>query len=768
MSGGSRDANWQYSSTGAPFFASGPPSPLCGHPSVALRHFGQLDLYACDLQDGVEGNQGAALTLTLRYCGIRDHYRSDTDDLVGDFFEPALSVAVRYDRAVGYFTSTSLALAANGLSRFSEADGRIRLVASPHLTEDDIEQIELGYEYREIIDKALLRELDPPFDESAELLRRLGLLGEMIGNGTLDIKIAIVRRGNRIALYHEKIGIFVDRDGNQVAFNGSSNETASALVDNFESIEVFRSWETSDSNRVARIAEDFASLWAGDTPNMELFDFPELGKERLQKLAESAREKGLGTRPGHLDTGILVGANTGTFALPRLPAGLKLREYQREAIRAWFAANGRGMFEMATGTGKTITALAAVAKLAEIYDKQDRPLLAVVVAPQIHLVDQWAREAKRFGVTPLCCYDSAKSWVDSAHALTAGLAGRTNGFAMLISTNRTLTGAAFQQVLNQYGAPFVIVADEAHNVGARTTLKSLPANAPHRLALSATPERWFDVEGTDALRDYFGDVLISLGLQQAINIGALCSYDYRPVLVPLDEDESERYAMLSQQIARLIGDGNGDIDTRGDDELSMLLLKRAQVLSHARGKVQALHRAVRDRQDLDWQLVYCAEGSAPQDPQGSPRQVDQVLRLLGRDLHIPSHPYTAQESRTERTRILDRFRARQLRVLVSMRCLDEGVDVPDARVAYMLASSTNPRQFIQRRGRILRTAQGKDAAEIVDFIAVPTGDIDAGLERRLLRREIARFTEFATCARNAGEALAIMRPIRVAYGLMDA
>lgn len=708
------------------------------------------------------------MTPTLRYCGIRDHYRSDTDDLVGDFFAPCLAVATRYDRAVGYFTSTSLALAANGLHTFAEGHGHIRIIASPHLNDDDIEQIELGYEYRKVIEQAVLRELDSRVEIADPIVQRLGILGQLIARGTLDIKIAVVRRGDRLALYHEKIGVFADHDGNKVAFSGSSNETASAFVDNFESIEVFRSWESSDKDRVSRISSDFASLWAGDTPNIELFDFPELGKQRLLALATMAIERGLGTRSSQPDAGVLLGGSTIAFALPRMPPGLSLRDYQRDAVRAWFGANGRGMFEMATGTGKTITALAAVTKLAEVYDKQDRPLLAVVVAPQIHLVDQWAREAKKFGISPLCCYDDAKTWIDSAHALTSGLAARTNGFGMLISTIRTLSRPPFQQVLLNYASPYVLVADEAHNLGTRSNLASLPQSAPHRLALSATPERWFDVDGTAALRDYFGDTLVELGLRRAIELGALCTYDYRPVLVPLEADESDRYAALSRQIARLIGDGDGDIDASSNEGLSMLLLRRAQLLSHATGKLAALRHEVVARKTLDWQLVYCAEGTAPQAQVGADRQVDQVLQLLGRDLQIPSHPYTAQESRAERARILDRFRHRELRALVSMRCLDEGVDIPDARVAYLLASSTNPRQFVQRRGRILRPASGKEAAEIVDFIAVPSGDMDISQERRLLSREVARFSEFAACARNAGEALAIMRPLRVAYGLMDA
>ncbi|KAA2253339.1 DEAD/DEAH box helicase [Solihabitans fulvus] len=704
---------------------------------------------------------------SLRHCGISDHYRSDTDDIVADFFEPCLSVASRYDRAVGYFTSTSLALAANGVTRLAENGGRIRLIASPHLTEEDIEQIELGYEYREVIERAVLRELGPEVEKSAALVQRLGLLGRLVGEEILDIRIAVVRRGNRLALYHEKIGIFSDDDGNQVAFNGSSNETASAFIDNFESVEVFRSWEPSDTSRAERIATYFAQLWSGDTPYVELLDFPTLGKERLLELSRSARERGLLGAPGPLEPGVLLGVSTTAFPIPRVPKDLKLRGYQREAIKAWFAANGQGMFEMATGTGKTITALAAVTKLAEVYDRQDRSLLAVVVAPQIHLVDQWAREAKAFGIRPLCCYDDSKTWIDSAHALTSGLAARTNGFAMMISTNKTLAGPSFQQVIQQYGGAYVIVADEAHNLGAESSFAALPPTAPHRLALSATPERWFDPVGTGALREYFGQTLINLGLREAIDLGALCEYDYRPVLVPLDSAESQLYASLSQKIARLMGDGEGDPDPGPHDELSMLLLRRAQILSHAGGKLAALRSELEARRALPWQLIYCAEGSAPQAAGTTDRQIDRVLRLLGTELGIPCHPYTSAESPTERTRVLQRFRAGDLQALVSMRCLDEGVDIPDARIAYMLASSTNPRQFIQRRGRILRRADDKEAAEIVDFIAVPSGDIDIRLERRLLRREVARFAEFASSARNAGEALAVMRHIRMTYGLMD-
>jgi superfamily II DNA or RNA helicase len=443
-----------------------------------------------------------------------------------------------------------------------------------------------------------------------------------------------------------------------------------------------------------------------------------------------------------------------------------LRDYQKDAIRKWFTANGRGVFQMATGTGKTLTALAAVAKMAEIYERQRKPLLAVVVAPQLDLVDQWKGEAERFGVQPLCCYDSARSWTEAASALTIGLAARTTGFGMLITTNATLMREPFRELLARHNVPFVFVADEAHNLGAASSLAALPESAGHRMALTATPERWFDPAGTQALVEYFGDPVIELGLADAIRMGALCEYDYYPVPVRLTEHESQLYSELSQRIGRLFAMGAEPegADDDGGTQLARLLQRRAQLLAHAHGKLDALRDQLLPRAGDRWQLIYCAEGTPPQ---GGARQIDEVQRMVGADLKIPSHPYTSEESRDDRQSILSRFKRGDLRALVAMRCLDEGVDVPDARRAFILASTTNPRQFIQRRGRILRRSPEKSVAEIVDFIAVPDGHVDMELERRLLRRELARFADFAATARNAGEALATMRPIRETYALMD-
>lgn len=701
----------------------------------------------------------------LQRLQLKDHYRSAEDQMVEDFYRPCLTVASTYDRAVGYFTSGSLALALQGLKSFVRHDGHMRLIASPYLNEEDVEQLALGYDHRSVINTAVMRTLE---DDDDATLRRLGLLGRLVATGVLDVKLAIVRRGDRIGLYHEKIGIFQDPEGAQVAFTGSANETARALIDNFESIEIFRSWMAEDLKRVARIATQFEEMWRARTPHLEILDFPDVAREKLIALARQADPEA--EDDGDLRTLIKIGESpANSFVLPRMPGDLELRGYQRDAIRAWFEASGRGTFQMATGTGKTVTALSAMTKLAELLDRRATPLTTVVVAPQLHLVDQWVREASAFGVRAIPCYGSSQDWVGRAAAALQGLAARDHGFKLLATTNASLALAPMQDLLARVQTPLLVIGDEAHNLGARHMLQALPDSANYRLALSATPDRWFDDEGTGALLAYFGDVLLELDLAAAIRLGALCEYDYLPVLVSLDDEEGEYYSYLSDQIARLLSAGEL-AETAGDGEsteLTDLLRRRAALLGHCRQKLPLLTEELQRRRTEPWQLVYCAEGRHPKGGSEATRQIDSVMQLLGRDLQVPCHPYTSTESRPERANILSRFASQQLRALVSMRCLDEGVDVPQARTAYMLASSTNPRQFVQRRGRVLRVAKDKKFATIIDFVVTPGAGGDPKHDRGLMAREVARFSEFALNARNAGSALQALRPLRERYGLMD-
>jgi superfamily II DNA or RNA helicase len=340
----------------------------------------------------------------------------------------------------------------------------------------------------------------------------------------------------------------------------------------------------------------------------------------------------------------------------------------------------------------------------------------------------------------------------------------------MVATNASFAGERFQAVLSRISQPLLVIADEAHNLGSSTYRSSLPPNATYRLALSATPERWFDDEGTDALTEYFGPVVFELGLGEAIEMGALCRYRYQPRLVELTEPENELYVELTGQIAQRLARGESLKDD-ASSPIGYLLRRRAAILGHADAKLAQLHSDIQARRDAWFQLIYCAEGSQPVDAGEPvrPTQISQVMDLVGNDLRLAAHSYVAETPRPDRRALLRRFSTGDdLRVLVAMRCLDEGVDIPDARVGYLLASSSNPRQFIQRRGRILRRAPGKNMAEIVDYLAVPRvgTPLNFDVERSLLTRELERANEFGKLAENYEDTLALLRPLKERYQLM--
>lgn len=694
----------------------------------------------------------------LRLVSIADRYRSNTHDVADDFYNPCLQQAVRYDRAVGYFTSGSLAIASQGITELEASQGQIRLIASPHLNATDVRAIEKGYEYRKVVQGAVTRELEDLEGLPDSDLVRLGALGRLIAKGQLDIKIAIVKSKGGIGIYHEKIGTITDALGNQLAFTGSLNETASAMLDNFESIQVFCSWEDGDVRRVRSIQQDFDQLWEEKTHGLQILEFPEAARRKLIEIGQGA-SKGTGTNK--LET-----SSSGWLSLPR---EINLHGYQKKAVEQWLAAEGRGIYQMATGTGKTITALAAGDQLGRQLRAAGSPLVTVVIVPLLGVADQWTDELRRFGVTPIQCRDSWQVWEPELLDGLAALGGDDQARHLaIVVTNATLASERFQNILSSIEWPLFAIGDEMHNLGASRLLRCLPGNATFRLGLSATPVRHLDPDGTDALVDFFGEVCIDLGIKEAIEMGSLTPYRYFPILVPLTEDEADFYAELTSEISRLYarGEAGGDVEER----MSQLLGKRAKVLGHAEGKIAALATQLSKRRNSTHQLIYCAEGARPtRQGVSEVRQIDEVTALAGSVLAIPTHPYTATENAATRREVLRSFaNGQEIRVLTSMRCLDEGVDLPDARIAYMLASSTNPRQFIQRRGRVLRRTDGKTRADIVDFVAVPPGTPELRkVERRLFRRELERCIEFARHAENQGFALAELRDLREQYELMD-
>lgn len=696
--------------------------------------------------------------MSLQNVKPKISYRSDAGNVVDDFYVPCMQNSVLYRRAVGYFTSGALSLAARGAARLIKSGGRIQLITSPQLSDADAEAIEMGYESRgQRVRKLFETELEQLQDELER--DRLSALAWLVSINALEIKLAIridpktgkLGRG----IYHEKIGVFEDAAGAMIAFTGSQNETAGGFVSNFESIDVYWSWDDPHGRTKAKAA-DFDDLWAGapGNPALVVDDFTQVAKEVLAKFRRD--------QPPEFDPDeeTVRAAKRGPRT-PQVPASIQLQDHQVLGIRNWVAAGGRGVLQMATGAGKTITALAAAVRLHEQMGLQ----ALIVVCPYRHLVQQWCREAENFGFAPILAFESINRWAED---LTAQLNDVHSGMRKLlcvITTNSTFSSDSFQSRLRYFPANSFIVGDEVHNLGSENLAASLPERVPLRLGLSATPERWFDFEGTARLFNYFGPVIEpKFTLKMALQKGVLVPYRYLPVLIELDDDEREHYLDVSARIAK---QWNADTES---PSLKFLLLERSRLVASARNKLVALTRLFSSTlQGQSHFLVYCGDGTVEAETDlGVARQVDEAMRLLGSDLGMRVSRYTADENLDQRETLRAEIDDGTLQGLVAIRCLDEGVDIPSIKTAVILASSSNPRQFIQRRGRVLRRAAGKDVAVVYDMVVVPPEEAIVGeSERSLLRKELIRFVEFADLAINSGEARSIILPLQKKFSLMD-
>ena len=445
------------------------------------------------------------------------------------------------------------------------------------------------------------------------------------------------------------------------------------------------------------------------------------------------------------------------------PEWLEARDYQRDAIQAWMQNDGQGILSMATGTGKTITALLAAERLATL---QDDRLAIIVAAPYQHLVDQWVEEFQAFGVTPVRAYQSRTSWTNEVVGRVTEFSSGVRDVVAIVTTHATFTGEHFQQVLGRLdGAVTLLVADEVHHLGAPHFRDNLPEAVRARLGLSATPERWYDDAGSRALNAYFSNgIVYEYGLEKAIADGHLCEYYYVPHVVSLTDDEEEDYLALSRAIGQRMAAANegsvGDADLTADESLQQLLFKRARLTGTAENKLPLLRSLVERSGEFTHTLVYCSDGSVQtEEGEGAKRQLRAATELLGSDLGLKVHQFTYEEDQTTREQLLADFESDRLQALVAIRCLDEGVDVPATQTAFVLASSSNPRQFVQRRGRILRPHAQKDYAIIHDFIVTPPRSARSlgsesvfDVERNMLKKELERVSTFAEAAKNHPDA----------------
>lgn len=440
------------------------------------------------------------------------------------------------------------------------------------------------------------------------------------------------------------------------------------------------------------------------------------------------------------------------------PAWIEARGYQRDAVTAWLESNGRGIFNMATGTGKTITSLLAVDALRSTLDES---FALVIAVPYQHLVDQWAEEVKAFGANPVLAYESRAQWQERFEGELAEFRLGSRDLPVVVTTHKTVSSDPFQRMIRRVSrSPMMLIADEMHHMGAPHLREGLSDHIDFRLGLSATPQRFYDDEGTEHLLQYFNDIVYEYGLQEAIANGALCEYYYIPHIVELTLDEAETFTQLTKEIARLAGQAEGslgDADLQDNERLKHKLFRRARLVGTAENKLARLSDLLEQETEILHTLVYCGDGSVTNQISGrAKRHVDAAVDQLRTKVGIKAERFTADETQSERQRLLNNFEERKIQALVAIRCLDEGVDIPATKTAYMLASSSNPRQFIQRRGRILRNHPGKQYAVIHDFIVMPPPNLGFikeeeeafSIERQLVKKELDRVNLFAEAARN--------------------
>lgn len=635
----------------------------------------------------------------------------------------------------------------------------MQLLCGSSFTKDDINEIKKAYKNpRDIIQEAMLNDLEQL--QEGIIRDHVSALGWMIANENLEIKIAILLDEEGLPLengmLHQKIGILEDFQGNMISFSGSNNETAFGWTVNVEEFKVFRNWVNSEIEYFNSDLLRFDNYWKGLGNRMEIIDIPDAVKNKIIKIAPDDIKK--------------LNLNINGIKNHKKPKKVNLWNYQLEAINNWIQNGKKGIFEMATGTGKTFTALGCLNN----EFKGNKKLLAVITAPYQHLIQQWKQSIERFGLDydKLIIADSTnRHWKDELADLIIDISLKRKSRSIVIATHRTFASESFKDIIN-YKDKFNIflIADEVHGLGAEYSKLGLIDLYDFKLGLSATPKRWFDDYGTNIINKYFGGVVYEFKLEKAINTinptteeTYLTPYIYYPKFIGLRKKELEDYFEITRRIAVKYGSKK---DKKPDKTIKSLLFKRANIIKNAEEKYAILEEIIDEMgTEIKWTIIYCTE-----------HQIKRVMDIINKK-RISAHLFTMDQGTmpdnkfdglTERDFILNKFTEGYYKVLVAIKCLDEGVDIPPAKTAIMMASSGNPREHIQRLGRILRRYHGKKRALVYDLFVLPSikkfPSEFRNLERKMFEKELERYEEIASGSINNAEALEIIYDAKYRLG----
>ncbi|MFO0884818.1 MAG: DEAD/DEAH box helicase family protein [Pirellulales bacterium] len=689
---------------------------------------------------------------TLRKLELSTSYHKGENDIGREFYIPCMERARRYDRAVGFFNSTIFSLAWASLKQFVDQQGRMRIICSPILSADDAKALSEGYTAKaeEIITARLRSEFEQLLGSSS-LQQPARVLASLVAMGALDFKIAFVGETDnesRRRLFHDKVGIFTDDNQDSVVFKGSMNETWSGLANdgNLESVDVFLSWESSrEKRRVEEEINYFDRLWNNKYPTVIVKPFPQAAQEILLKAASPENWRQL------VDEIVQqIGAGDVSGTQTNIPSR-KPRPHQQLALDRWKESGRRGIFEHATGSGKTFTALCA---LRESLALNEVPL---VLVPSELLLIQWLKEIRDTlgDLAPkiLVCGGGHSEWRKDQLLSPWTRPKATASPRIVLSTMQTAVTDEFRSRLRQ-GNHLFIVADEVHRVGSAENRKLLTIEAGPRLGLSATPRRAGDPDGSRALLDYFhGVVPPPFTLKDAIP-SALTPYFYYVHSIRLTSREQEAWEELSKKLAKAVAQSKSSQEGTSamSARVQQLLIDRARIVKAAENKVAtAVHLLEAEFRTGQRWIVYC-------DSQQQMHQINTALQAK----RLPSAEYhSAMTADKEQTlRIFESNGG----IMVSIRCLDEGVDIPSVSHALILASSRNPREFIQRRGRVLRKSPGKYVAYIHDVLVLPSHGAEDGVGNSIIESELSRAIEFGQWAENPSSITDLKR-VALEFGL---
>lgn len=658
--------------------------------------------------------------MTYKQLDIAHSYISQGDNNIADsFLVPVLKCTKEYKRSVGFFSSGVFDTILDGIIALVRNGGKIKLIASPKLSEADAEAISLGYEQRK---KYIEDSFSKDFIEEVSKLsdKHLQILCDLIRKEILDIKIAIT---DGCGIYHDKLGILKDIEGNIIAFYGSSNSSYSGYRCNYERIRVSKNWEPGFEEIVADEDKEFDRLWDNTNEYVEVYEFTKTAEQNLIEVIEYRKNN---SEP---------------------QAKITLRDYQEKAIESWVANGYHGFYVMATGTGKTWTAIYSAKKLVESH-----PCLITICAPYKHLVKQWSEDVESAFPKAKIVLVSSENPGWEKQIANEIIRGKYNEDSQLIiiSTIASFKMKRFADAISKYDGKKLLIVDEAHRFTVR------PDSFDYMLGLSATPFSGSSAEKGNELMHYFGGQVFSLPIEDALDRGFLVPYYYYPIYVYATDEEEERFNKYSKIILSCFRNGKC-IDP---DLLVKTLRNRLRVISMADEKLSKIDDIINRVDEKDHVVVYCGDGKLFDNNSGEElRHIQSVKRVLTAHDYKASQ-FTAQEDMQDRMELVDSFNKGEISALAAIRCLDEGINIPSIKSALILSSNDDYREFVQRRGRILRNYAGKKSAKIYDVIVLPKSNSE-----QWAKIELRRFHEYAKLSQNWKDLEVELTDMLIQYGL---